>query len=145
MPKLYFNDTGLLCSLLGINNYNEIAYHYLKGGIFENLIVSEFTKYYMNSGRQSPLFYWRDKRGREIDLIIDRSLDRLAIEIKSGSTISTEFFIIFSYYCTLDNTCDASKSYIIYGGNERQSRTNGKVRCLQSLINIESEFSLVNW
>jgi len=143
MPKLYFNDTGLLCSLLGISNPNEITYHYLKGGIFENLIVSEFTKYYMNSGRQPSLFFWRDKRGREVDLIIARSLDRIAIEIKSGSTISTDFFKNLSYYSTLDITCNASKSYIIYSGQENQSRTKGNVRCWQSLINIENEFSLM--
>jgi len=142
MPKLYFNDTGLLCSLLGIDKPEKIAHHYLKGGIFENLIVSEFTKYYMNSGQQPSLFFWRDKRGREIDLIIDRSLDRIAIEIKSGSTISAEFFRNLSYYCSLDNTCDSSKSYIIYGSNERQNRSKGKVRSWHSLIDIQKEFSI---
>jgi len=140
MPKLYFNDTGLLCSLLGIDQPDKINNHYLKGGIFENLIVSEFIKYYMNTGQESPLFFWRDKRGREIDLIIDRSLDRIAIEIKSGSTFSSGFLKNLSYYCTLDNTCDASKSYVIYGGSERQSRSNGKVRSWHSLTNIRDEF-----
>ena len=142
MPKLYFNDTGLLCSVLGIDQPDKISNHYLKGGIFENLIVSEFTKYYMNRGRQAPLFFWRDKRGREIDLIIDRSLDRIAIEIKSGSTFSTGFFKNLSYYCTLDTTCEASKSYVIYGGNERHSRSKGKVRSWHSLIDIRDEFSI---
>lgn len=140
MPKLYFNDTGLLCSLLSIDNPDKITHHYLKGGIFENLIVSEFTKYYMNSGQQPSLFFWRDKRGREVDLIIDRSHDRIAIEIKSGSTISSGFFKNLSYYCTLDNTCDGSKSYVIYGGNERHSRSKGKVRSWHSLIDIGNEF-----
>jgi len=68
MPEMYFNDTGLLCSVLGIDDPDKITYHYLKGGIFENLIVSEFTKFYMNAGRQpSKLHYlWRNRKAEQI-------------------------------------------------------------------------------
>ncbi len=41
-PKLYFYDTGLACSLLGIRSAEQVGLHYLKGALFENLIISEF-------------------------------------------------------------------------------------------------------
>ena len=37
-PKLYFYDTGLACSLLGIRDEDQVSLHYLKGSLFENLI-----------------------------------------------------------------------------------------------------------
>ena len=43
-PKLYFYDTGLACSLLGIRTANDLESHFLRGGLFENLIVNEFIK-----------------------------------------------------------------------------------------------------
>lgn len=66
MPKLYFKDLGLLCSVLGIDAPDKITYHYLKGGIFENLVVSEFTKFYMNTGRHPPFISGRIKEVEQI-------------------------------------------------------------------------------
>ena len=43
-PKLYFYDTGLACSLLEIQNAEQISTHFLRGGLFENLVINEFIK-----------------------------------------------------------------------------------------------------
>lgn len=43
-PKLYFYDTGLACSLLDIQSEEQIANHFLRGGLFENLVINEFIK-----------------------------------------------------------------------------------------------------
>jgi predicted AAA+ superfamily ATPase len=43
-PKLYFYDTGLACSLLGIQNVEQIDLHYLRGGLFENMVINEYLK-----------------------------------------------------------------------------------------------------
>jgi predicted AAA+ superfamily ATPase len=40
MPKLYFYDTGLICSLLSINKQDQLDLHPLYGSIFENLCIS---------------------------------------------------------------------------------------------------------
>jgi predicted AAA+ superfamily ATPase len=54
-PKLYFFDTGVVCSLLGLNSPAQIDAFYLRGHLFENFIISEYVKMKMHSGRE-PMF-----------------------------------------------------------------------------------------
>ena len=91
-PKIYFNDAGLLCYLLRIQNSGQLYSHPLRGQIFENFVVSEYVKYYFNRGEDPPLYFWRDQKGHEVDLILDEGTQLFPIEIKSGSTFQKEFF-----------------------------------------------------
>lgn len=84
-PKLCFADTGLPCYLLGIERDQIVRQHPLIGGIFENFVASEFAKYYQNKGMQPRLFFWRDKRGHEVDLLSDAGGVRT--ENRSAATI----------------------------------------------------------
>jgi predicted AAA+ superfamily ATPase len=123
MPKLYFYDPGLACSLLGIQNKNQLAAHYLKGGLFESLILSEIMKYMFNRGIEPHCYYWRDKLGNEIDCIIEAKGKLLKIEIKSSKTIADDFFNGFKYWSKLKTgDKDGEASYLIYGGEEGQKR-----------------------
>jgi uncharacterized protein len=125
MPKLYFYDTGLLCYLLNINNINQVEIFYLKGALFENMILSEIIKCYYNANKDPRVFFWRDKVGHEIDCIIET--DKLiALEMKSGKTIGSEFFNNLNYWNNLSKS-DKENSYLIYGGVEHQTRESGKV------------------
>ncbi len=90
-PKLYFNDTGLLSSLLGIRNADQLPIHYLWGNIFENLIISDFRKNLFNSGIYQNLYFWRDSSGNEIDCIFEDGPVIKAIEIKSSLTFNADF------------------------------------------------------
>jgi predicted AAA+ superfamily ATPase len=91
-PKLYFYDSGLLCYLLGIRTKEDLLTSPLLGQVFENLIVSETAKMYLNQGQTPPLSFYRDKQGTEVDLVeqVDSSHLRL-IEIKSGQTYHNRF------------------------------------------------------
>ena len=73
MPKLYFYDTGLLCSLLSIENIDQVSRFYLKGNIFESFVISEIIKYRLNLGYEPNCYFWRDKHGKEVDCIIEKS------------------------------------------------------------------------
>jgi hypothetical protein len=122
-PKLYFYDTGLVCSLLGIVNAKQTLTHAAKGALMENLTVSELLKKQFNTGSTDNLYYWRDKTGNEVDIIIE-NLSRLkAIEIKAGETISAEYFKGLEYFKTLNKKPIAS--VLLYGGKEEQKRSNG--------------------
>lgn len=86
-PKLYFYDTGLLCHLLGIRTVPQLLSHPMLGAVFENLIVSETAKRYLNRGKNPELYFYRDDSKREIDLLdFTDPNNRLAIEIKSSQT-----------------------------------------------------------
>jgi predicted AAA+ superfamily ATPase len=133
MPKLYFWDSGLLCSLLGIETAEQLKSHFMRGNIFESAIISEFIKYRYNRGRGNNCYFWRDRHGKEVDCIIEETTDNLIpIEIKSGKTVSQDFFKGIGYWQKLSEKTDG---YVVYGGEQRQTRKTATVlpwrECLQ--------------
>jgi predicted AAA+ superfamily ATPase len=121
-PKVYFYDTGLVCSFLRISNVSQLENHPLKGAIFETMIVIEMVKKYTNQGINPPLFYWRDKTGHEIDLIVDKGNLLTPIEIKSSKTINSDFFKNLKYWNHLSKM---NKAVLIYSGIQEQNRSDG--------------------
>lgn len=93
-PKLYFCDTGLACRLLDINSPEELSFNKMRGPIFENAVVLETIKYYLNNGKDvSNLFFYRDSNQNEIDLIISHGSSEFSgVEIKSAATFNTSFY-----------------------------------------------------
>ncbi|MCI0471235.1 MAG: ATP-binding protein, partial [Candidatus Aminicenantes bacterium] len=85
-PKLYFNDTGLLCALLGIKTKEQLRQHPLCGQIFETYALIEIRKAYLNKGEIPRLYFWRDHRGLEVDCIVENDTDVFPIEIKMAQT-----------------------------------------------------------
>jgi predicted AAA+ superfamily ATPase len=92
MPKLYFLDTALAASLMGIQTTTQLSIHPLRGALFETLIVSEFLKARFNAGFASNLFFWRDNVGLEVDLLLDEPEGLFPIEIKSSATVTDDLF-----------------------------------------------------
>jgi len=126
-PKIYFHDTGLACSLLRISSPKILETHPLRGNLFESFIIADLYKQYCNQGTRPPLYFWRDLNGRyEIDCIVDQGIDLFPIEIKSGLTISSDFFRGLDYWNELAQR-NSENSIIVYGGNEDQSRRAGKI------------------
>jgi hypothetical protein len=126
-PKLCFYDTGLLCFLLGIRRAEELELHPLRGPIFENWVISEILKARLHRGRTADLHFYRDHSGLEIDLVIERALEPVAVEIKSGRTIVPEFaapFGAFERALRRDPLVPPSgiRRVIVHGGDERQER-----------------------
>ena len=91
-PKLYFNDTGLLCHLLGITTKDQLIVSRHRGAIIEDLIISETAKRHMNAGRQPQLFFYRDDSKIEVDLLdMTKPLEPELVEIKSSATYRQSF------------------------------------------------------
>ncbi len=122
-PKLYFYDTGVVCSLLGIKSAEQIAMHTAKGALFENLIVTELLKNRFNAGESDNLFYWRDKTGNEVDIITENAGQLTAIELKAGETINPDFFKGLTYFSAISG--QNVEQLLVYGGNQTQIRSNG--------------------
>ncbi|MEA1936975.1 MAG: ATP-binding protein [Patescibacteria group bacterium] len=134
MPKIYFYDTGLLCSLLGLTDKKQLKNHYLKGSIFESFVISEFIKYKYNQGAEPNVYFWRDKIGNEIDLLIETPNKIIPIEIKSGQTINSNYFKGLKYYNNLSQG-SGKNSYVVYGGNLKQLRSEANVLGWEYLYN----------
>jgi uncharacterized protein len=121
-PKVYFYDTGLVCSLLGIQNQSQIDLYPLKGALYENMVVMEIIKQFSNQAIIPTVYYWRDKTGREVDIIIEKDLKIIPIEIKSSQTIKPEFTKHLVYW---KNLASSSKAYVLYAGNVLQNQSSG--------------------
>lgn len=121
--KLYFYDTGLACSLLGINTASEIDIHFAKGALFENFIISEVLKNNYNSNTIKDLYFWRDNTGHEIDLIIEETNHAKFVEIKSSQTINPSFFKGLNYLYNISEHSD-NERFVVYGGDDIQNRTD---------------------
>lgn len=125
-PKLYFYDTGLACNLLGISSVEQVATHFLRGGLFENLVINQFIKDGFNKGTVPDLTFWRDSSGNEVDLILTKGLEQYAYEIKSGATFSKEFFKGLTRWANLSDT-PANRLNVIYNGDTDMQTSDGGV------------------
>ena len=116
-PKIYFYDSGLLCSLLGIQEPEHLATHPLRGSVFETFVVSELVKAAYNRGEPASLHFWRDSNGNEVDVIADVGARMRPIEIKSGQTLNRDFFTGLRRWCALAGS-QATRPALVYGGSE---------------------------
>ena len=115
-PKLYFYDTGIATTLLGINTEDQLMGHPLRGSLFENLVINNVIKYGYNRGLSENLYFYRDKSGHEVDLIWERSNGLSAIEVKASMTYNSDFRKNLDYLKKLLND-KIIESKIIYNGD----------------------------
>lgn len=124
--KLYFFDTGLLCSLLKLKNEKQIRSFAIKGNLFENMIVAEMVKHNYHNNLMQDFWYWRNSDGKEVDLIVQDDYLYNVFEIKSTSTVMPSLFNGIIYFSDLAKDLVKSKT-LIYAGLENQNRTIAKV------------------
>ena len=132
-PKLYFYDTGLACSLLGIRDPNEVAAHWARGALFENMVIADLMKQHYNKAIIPPLYYWRDSTGNEVDCLIDSGHRIKSVEIKSSATILSDHFKGLAYYQKLNPLAEPC---LIYGGLTNGIRPNGKVIAWNNMADL---------
>ncbi len=120
-PKLYFYDTGLAAWLMGIQNSEQLPTHPHRGALFETLIVTELLKGRYNQADISNLFFWRDNTGNEVDVVLDTGSRLIPLEIKSGQTITPDFFRPLSKWLAWAGE-EAGRAYLVYGGEQDQTR-----------------------
>lgn len=84
-PKLYFCDTGLACYLARIYDAETLRAGYLGGPMVETYIVNEIMKSYSNNTENAGFYYFRDKNGNGVDLVMVRDGRLSLIECKAGT------------------------------------------------------------
>lgn len=124
-PKVYFNDTGLLCWFLGVTAEN-FATSPFQGTIQETLIYSELRKTVKNRNLNRQIYYYRDSNNLEVDFLVTGGTLK-AIEVKSSENPPPEDIrnlAEFARLCAAANqpetrdfqayvACNASHSYPI--------------------------------
>ena len=129
-PKLYFYDTGLLCYLLKVEKPDALLHHPLRGSIFENWVITERIKSYLNQGWEPPLYFWRDTKGHEVDLVIDEGEHLYPVEIKSGRTFHSDFVKDIHY---LNHLQKQQQGECIYAGDDSFEFKGLKIRSWSKL------------
>jgi predicted AAA+ superfamily ATPase len=89
-PKMYFFDTGLVAFLTKYSSPEILMNGAINGAILENYVVAEILKSYSNRGCGYSAYYYRDKDGKEIDLILESDGKLHPIEIKKTASPSPE-------------------------------------------------------
>lgn len=90
-PRIYFADTGIACKLLGITSPDALRSSPMLGPLFENLIIEEAFKACAAQNQRDTLYFFRNNKGMEIDLLQQTGTILQAYEIKSGMTPNPEW------------------------------------------------------
>lgn len=85
-PLLHFLDTGLCAHLLKWGSAETLEKGAMSGAFFESYVFSEVYKSYLNAGKQPPVFYYRDKDQKEIDILLHENNCLYPIEIKKAAS-----------------------------------------------------------
>lgn len=141
-PKLYFYDVGLASFLLGIEKESQIARDPLRGSLFENMVIAEALKHRLNQGKRSNLFFYRDSKGNEVDLLLVKGSDLFPIEIKAGMTITRDYLKGLKHFSKVFPDQIPKGSGLIYGGTEAQLRSNVSIVPFQQLDELLKRSSL---
>jgi uncharacterized protein len=81
-PKLYFLDTGLLCSLLGFRSAADLERSSMLGAIFETFVYGQIVRRFANRGQNPNVFFFRDHQGHEVDFVVPVGEKLNAVECK---------------------------------------------------------------
>lgn len=125
-PKLHFVDSGLACNLLGIRTPEQLSIHPLRGAIFESWVASEVLKARLHRRLPADLFHLRETRGAEIDLLVEATRHTIGVEVKSGATVTPEFFRGLQALPEIAGQGGGARSAearLIYAGDVTQERT----------------------
>lgn len=119
-PKIYFTEPGLAAWLLEIETAKQISRDPLMGNLFENMVVVEALKARLNAGQMPNLYFYRDTKGNEIDLIIRQHRQLKPVEIKAAMTFSPDMTKELKHFC--NRFAQALPGAVVYAGQmETQS------------------------
>ncbi len=89
-PKVYLRDSGLLHSLLGIREVNDLLGHPSTGASWEGFVVEQIANH-LPSG--AALSFYRTIAGAEMDVVVELGQKRIGFEVKfSSAPIVTKGF-----------------------------------------------------
>jgi hypothetical protein len=111
-PKLFFRDSGLLHTLLGINDYDALLHHPKLGGSWEGFALEETLR--ALDAEAQDAWFWATHGGAELDLVVLRDGERLGYEIKYTASPR----VTKSMRAAID-TLRLDRLYVVYPGERR--------------------------
>ena len=91
-PKVYLTDSGISSHVLNISSVEELESSRYKGDVYETFVFAELLKHINYSENVMEFFYYRTQDKKEIDFIVKKGEQILAIEVKSAKSVKKEDF-----------------------------------------------------
>ncbi len=92
-PKLHIGDTGLACTLLGVDTHTLRKNRTLLGQLLETFVFQELKRQVSSSYEPYKFYHYRDRDGVEVDMIIERgAFELVGIKVKAAASISKSDF-----------------------------------------------------
>lgn len=79
-PKIYFRDSGILHSLMGITNYNNLLTNPKLGASWEGMALEEIIRF--NKADPEDCYFWATHNNAELDLLIIKNGEKYGFEFK---------------------------------------------------------------
>ncbi len=117
-PKVYFNDVGTLCYLVGLRDAEHAASGPMGGAIFETAVLSEILRTYVHRGEEPQVYFWRTSTGMEVDFIVATRGKLVPIEVKLSATPRAEMASAIRMF-RKDMGDLAAPGYVVHPGEIR--------------------------
>ena len=109
-PRLYWRDTGLLHSLMGVKTFDQLLDQPWVGASWEGFVIEQIISLYGTMGQHPDYYYFRTSDGHEIDLIVEFANERIGIEIKCTHSPALQDLRRLKKTAEL---CGCTKTYLI--------------------------------
>ena len=126
-PKVYFTDTGLACWLARLTDDDRVEGGPMRGGLYENFVIVDLLKRALNRASSDRFWFYRDSKGREVDLVIERDGRLIPVEIKSSATFSTDFVSGIRHFRSIYPEVSES-GFVLYNGKSDADAVYDDVR-----------------
>jgi predicted AAA+ superfamily ATPase len=91
-PKVYWRDSGVLHSLLGLGRTAPLASRPWAGASWEGFVIEQAAGFLQSRGAGFETSFLRTKDGEEIDLVLEKNGKLWAVEIKLSARPSEQDF-----------------------------------------------------
>jgi len=113
-PKIYFTDCGLVSFLTGSLFKDIVLKGPMAGPLFENYVVGEIVKLFLNKGMEPRMFFMRTNNGLEIDLLVEtKSMSVCLLEIKLNATPRSAMADSIARFKSLFPTIAVERSFVV--------------------------------
>jgi predicted AAA+ superfamily ATPase len=117
-PKVFINDTGLLCYLRGVSAESFLKNRTGAGPVLENFVVMEVIKQLSWSDTTLKPYHFRTHTGHEVDIVLESRKKQLyGIEVKASTSVDKNDFKGLLYLRDLKPK-NFQKGIVLYTGDQ---------------------------
>ena len=115
-PKVFLTDSGIASHILGVRSSADLPKSTHKGAIYETFVFAELLKHISFSKHIVEIFYYRTQDKKEIDFVLKKGNEILAIEVKAAFSVSIkDFRHIIDFQ---NRSTHKVKGFIFYNGDK---------------------------